>query len=102
MSVLSIVVPSFNEGEMIEKTAETISIIMENAKIEYEIIFIDDGSTDGTWEIVSRLGENNHRIAGISFSRNFGKESAILAGLSHTKGDAVAIIDCDLQQPPPP
>lgn len=98
--MLSVVTPAYNEEQMIHKTAKTISRILEEVNIEYEIIFVNDGSKDNTWEKICEIGESNPRIRGVSFSRNFGKESAMFAGLSEAKGDCVVVIDCDLQHPP--
>ena len=100
MSVLSVIIPSYNEEANIERTAETIGRILSEAKIEYELLFISDGSSDKTYELVCALSEKDFRIKGLQFSRNFGKEATIFAGLSYAKGDCCAVIDCDLQHPP--
>lgn len=100
MSLLSVVVPAYNEQENVEKAASTIAEILVKAEISFEIIFVNDGSRDDTWHAIERAAKANSRVRGISFSRNFGKESAILAGLSEAKGDCCVVIDCDLQQPP--
>ena len=100
MSVLSVVIPSYNEEENIETTAGTIGDILKEANIDYELVFVSDGSKDRTFEIIETLSEKDARIKGIQFSRNFGKEAAIFAGLSEAKGDCVSVIDCDLQHPP--
>lgn len=98
--MLSVIIPAYNEQENIEKTAETIYKILSDNKIECEIMFVDDGSKDKTWEIISRLSEENSSVRGLKFSRNFGKEGAIFAGLKACVGDAAVVIDCDLQHPP--
>lgn len=96
--MLSVVIPAYNEQEMVRVAAEKIAAILSAAQIEYELIFVDDGSRERTWkEIHAIAGES---VRGVRFSRNFGKEAAIFAGLSHAKGDCVAVIDCDLQHPP--
>lgn len=100
MSLLSVVIPAYNEQGMIEKTASVVSEILSAENIAFEILFINDGSRDATWEKIQQAAEANPCVRGICFSRNFGKESAILAGLSEAKGDCCAVIDCDLQQPP--
>lgn len=100
MSLLSVVVPAYNEQENVEKAASTIAEILVKAEISFEIIFVNDGSRDDTWRAIERAAKADSRVRGISFSRNFGKESAILAGLSESKGDCCVVIDCDLQQPP--
>ena len=97
---LSIVLPSYNEEQMIEKTTETISDIMERERIPYELIFVNDGSKDGTWDKILEQKEKNTHVKGVCFSRNFGKESAISAGLDQAAGACVAVMDCDLQHPP--
>ena len=97
---LSIVLPSYNEEQMIEKTTETISDIMESERIPYELIFVNDGSKDGTWDKILEQKEKNTHVKGVCFSRNFGKESAISAGLDQAAGACVAVMDCDLQHPP--
>ena len=97
---LSIVIPSYNEEQMIEKTTETISDIMERERIPYELIFVNDGSKDGTWDKILEQKEKNTHVKGVCFSRNFGKESAISAGLDQAAGACVAVMDCDLQHPP--
>ena len=97
---LSIVLPSYNEEQMIEKTTETISDIMERERIPYELIFVNDGSKDGTWDKILEQKQKNTHVKGVCFSRNFGKESAISAGLDQAAGACVAVMDCDLQHPP--
>lgn len=98
--MLSVIIPSYNEEKIIKKTAETITSILRDNNIEYEIIFVNDGSSDGTWTVIEQLSYDNPDIKGVCFSRNFGKESAIFAGLAECIGDACVVIDCDLQHPP--
>ena len=98
--MLSVVIPSYNEETMIPETAATISGILASAGIEYELLFVDDGSKDSTWACIQAAAEHCPGVRGIRFSRNFGKESAIYAGLFYAKGDCCAVIDCDLQHPP--
>ena len=98
--MLSVIVPAFNEELLIEKAYHTISDILKKADIDNEIIFIDDGSSDTTYEKIKTLAEREENICGLHFSRNFGKEAAISAGLASAKGDCVVVIDCDLQHPP--
>ena len=99
-TLLSVIIPSFNEVGMIHKTSQTISRILEDNGISYELIFVNDGSTDNTWVKIQSETEHNSCIKGINFSRNFGKESAIYAGLFYSSGDCCVVIDCDLQHPP--
>lgn len=100
MALLSIVLPAYNEKPNIAEAADTLSKLLENNKIDYELVFISDGSTDGTFEEILKASEANPRIRGAEFSRNFGKEAGIFAGLKLTRGDAVIVMDCDLQHPP--
>ena len=98
--MLSVVIPSYNEEAMIPETAATVSGILAAAGIEYELLFVDDGSKDATWARILDAAARIDGVRGVRFSRNFGKESAIYAGLFHAKGDCCAVIDCDLQHPP--
>ncbi len=98
--MLSIIIPAFNEEGNISRIVSVIDNLMVENKIEYEIVFVNDGSKDNSWAEISAASENNSNISAINFSRNFGKESAIFAGLKYAKGDACVLIDCDLQHPP--
>lgn len=98
--MLSVIIPAYHEEEMIPVTAETVAGILRDADIPYELIFVNDGSKDATWSRIKEAAAQIEGIRGISFSRNFGKEAAMLAGLACAKGDASVIIDCDLQHPP--
>lgn len=98
--ILSVVLPAYNEELMIKKTAQVIGRILEKEKIPYELVFVNDGSKDRTWERIEEITEKDDHIKGVCFSRNFGKESAVSAGLSQAKGACVAVMDCDLQHPP--
>lgn len=98
--MLSVVLPAYNEEKMLSKAAKTISGILEDAAISYELIFVNDGSKDNTWQEIEKAARENSHIVGIHFSRNFGKESAIFAGLAGATGDCCAVMDCDLQHPP--
>lgn len=98
--MLSVILPSYNEEKMIPIAAQTISDILTREDIDFELLFIDDGSKDATWENITRVAEENKHVVGIHFSRNFGKEAAMFAGLEKAKGDCCAVLDCDLQHPP--
>ncbi|MGN0403290.1 MAG: glycosyltransferase family 2 protein [Acetatifactor sp.] len=100
MPVLSIVLPAYNEELNIANTAETLVRLLEEQEIEYELIFISDGSGDNTYSEITKASRKNPRIKGAEFSRNFGKEAGIFAGLELATGDAVIVMDCDLQHPP--
>ncbi len=96
----SVVVPVFNEEPVIEETHRRLNEIMRKTGEPYELIFVDDGSSDRSAEIISRLSRDNDSTRLLSFSRNFGHEAATTAGLDHARGQAVVIIDADLQDPP--
>lgn len=97
---LSVVLPAYNEEKIIEKAATVIGTILENASIQYELVFVDDGSKDNTWNEIEKASQEHPHIVGVHFSRNFGKESALFAGLANTTGDCCVVMDCDLQHPP--
>ena len=98
--LISLVIPSFNEEENIDNTVNTLKTILDSEDFDYELIFVNDGSSDKTFDKVVEASERDERVKGISFSRNFGKEAAIFAGLQAAVGDACVVIDCDLQHPP--
>lgn len=98
--MLSVVIPAYHEQEMVVLAAEQIAQILKQEQIDYELIFVDDGSKDRTWEEIEKASARDAKVRGVRFSRNFGKEAAIFAGLQHSKGECVACIDCDLQHPP--
>lgn len=99
--LISIVVPCYFEEETLPYFYEEITKISDNmSEIDFEYIFVNDGSTDNTLEILKQLSLKDNRVRYISLSRNFGKESAMYAGLEYSKGDYVAIMDADLQDPP--
>lgn len=98
--LISIVVPCFNEEEVLCSTNRRLCAIIENLPYEFEIIYVDDGSQDSTWKVLCRLQAHDKRIHTLRFSRNFGHQLAITAGLQHASGNAVVIIDADLQDPP--
>lgn len=100
MSRLSVVLPAYNEEQMLAKTCRTLKKILDLAEINYEMVIVDDGSTDQTWKIIEETAEKDRNMTGVHFSRNFGKEAAIVAGLAQASGNAVAVMDCDLQHPP--
>ena len=101
--LLSIIVPSYNEEETVGPFYEEVMKLdsfFEKEEIKIEIIYVDDGSRDKTLERIKQLRNHDDRIRAVSFSRNFGKEAAIYAGLEHAKGDLVVLMDVDLQDPP--
>lgn len=99
--LLSVIIPAYNEKEVIAQSVQTICEHLQKLAMRYEVLLVDDGSADGTWETILQLSEKSGGIIrGVRFSRNFGKESAIFAGLAQCKGDAAVVMDCDLQHPP--
>ena len=101
MKEISIVVPCYNEEDIVEIFYNKLVEVLESLKeYNYEIIFIDDGSKDNTIRLLKKIKLKNNKVKIISFSRNFGKESAMLAGLENSKGDYVVVMDSDLQHPP--
>lgn len=100
MSILSVVLPAYNEELMIAKTCRVLREILTEAGISYELVLVNDGSRDNTWNEIEKEGKKDSNILGIHFSRNFGKEAAVFAGLAQATGDVVAVMDCDLQHPP--
>ena len=97
---LSIVVPCYNEESVLPRFYEEIKDILHQLNTSYEVIFVNDGSKDQTQHILQTLSEQDPLIKYVSFSKNFGKESAMLAGLSYSSGEYVLIMDADLQHPP--
>lgn len=100
MALLSVILPSYNEEMMVERAGERLGQLLEGEKIKFELIFVDDGSKDATWSKIEEMAKRYKFIRGIHFSRNFGKEAAVFAGLAQATGDVVAVMDCDLQHPP--
>ena len=103
MALLSVIVPCFNEEENVHYFYEELlknQLFFDEKKMDVEIIYVDDGSKDGTVEEVKKLAGKDHRVKMVSFSRNFGKEAAIFAGFQKSKGDYVVMMDADLQDPP--
>ena len=99
-SLTSVVLPARNEAASIATAVDTISGVLDSCSPNWEIVVVDDGSDDQTYERLLELAGQDSRVRAIRFSRNFGKEAAILAGLQHAKGDTVITMDADLQHPP--
>ncbi len=97
---ISLLIPFFNEEQQIPLTLATVIPILESTGYDFELVLVDDGSRDQTWQVISQASRDDHRIHGIRFSRNFGKEAAICAALDAATGDAVILMDGDLQHPP--
>lgn len=100
LNKLSVVVPAYNEQEVLSMFCGRMTDVLDSLNCDYEIIFVDDGSRDDTWQIIENECEKNRRIRGLRFARNFGHQLAVTAGMDAAKGDALVVIDADLQDPP--
>jgi polyisoprenyl-phosphate glycosyltransferase len=98
--LVSVVAPVYNEGAGVERFVRRMAEVLGDAGVRYELVLVDDGSADDSWERVTRQATVDARVRGVRLSRNFGKEAAVIAGLEHAAGDAVVVIDADLQHPP--
>lgn len=97
---VSVIIPCYNEEEVIEKTYEEVKNVMISNRYEYEIVFVNDGSKDRTLDILREISQKDENVVVVSFSRNFGHQPAVSAGIKHCSGDVAIIIDADLQDPP--
>jgi len=97
---ISIVSPVWNESDSLLELYKRVSKTMENSGETWELLLVDDGSTDGTTQMILEMAERDERVRPVIFSRNFGQQNAVAAGLDYSRGDAVVIIDADLQDPP--
>ena len=100
MPKISIIIPCFNEEAVLPRLFERLGAVAATWQADYEILCVDDGSRDRTWEILQAQNQNDPRWRGLSFARNFGHQTAVSAGLHFATGDAVVVIDADLQDPP--
>lgn len=98
--VLSVVVSVYNEAEGIRRAYEEMTLVLRQMPESYELIFVDDGSTDGTGDLLRPIAESDTNVRLVGFSKNFGHEAAMLAGIDYSRGDAVICLDSDLQHPP--
>ena len=99
--LVTILVPAYNEQEVLHLLYERLVKLMDsNPKYDFEVLLVNDGSKDNTLQIMQELREKDKRFCYLNLSRNYGKETAMIAGLNYCKGDAVVIIDADLQDPP--
>jgi glycosyltransferase involved in cell wall biosynthesis len=99
-ATLSVVVPAYNEQEVLPEFHRRLAAVLDGLAVRAEIVYVNDGSSDSTWALLNTLRESDARVALVDLSRNFGKEIAMSAGLDHANGDAVVVIDADLQDPP--
>lgn len=100
MPKLSVVIPLYNEQEVITLMYERLTVVLTGLQVAYELVLVDDGSRDDTPAMMRRLAEDDAAVTAVLLSRNFGKEAALTAGLAHAVGAAVVIMDADLQDPP--
>lgn len=98
--MLSIILPSYNEEKMIPIAARRLGEILIPENIDYELVFVDDGSRDSTWAQIQAVSSEDPHVVGVHFSRNFGKEAAMFAGFCNAHGEVVTVMDADLQDPP--
>lgn len=98
-AVISIIMPVYNEGEHIKSSVGKVEQMLKEHQIEYEFVLVDDGSRDNSWAQISELARENKKVISVRLSRNFGKEAALCAGLDAARGDAVIVMDADLQHP---
>src|SRR5262245_22518125 len=98
--MISIVIPVYNEKESLEILHEEIDAIGRQASLDLEVLFVDDGSGDGSWEVIRELAANDKRARGIRFRRNFGKAAALSAGFREIQGNPIITLDGDLQDDP--
>ncbi|MBQ7553686.1 MAG: glycosyltransferase family 2 protein [Bacteroidaceae bacterium] len=97
---LSIVIPLYNEAESLPELHTWIKRVAEREHLEYEVIFVDDGSNDGSWQVIEDLRQQHHEVKGIKFRRNYGKSPALFCGFQAAQGDVVITMDADLQDSP--
>ena len=101
MKKISIIIPAYNEGESLPMLYDRLEKLMSSMQnYEFEILFVNDGSKDKTIQLIKEYREKDNRICYVDFSRNFGKEIAMIAGLDYATGDCVIFMDADLQDPP--
>ena len=98
--LISLIVPCYNEQEALPIFYEESTKVLAGMDCEYEFLFVNDGSKDATLSILKDLAERDEHVTYLSFSRNFGKEAAMYAGFTNAKGDYVAVMDADMQDPP--
>ncbi|WP_019467107.1 glycosyltransferase family 2 protein [Dyella japonica] len=100
MPRLTVVVPAYNEAAVLEVFHARLGRVLDELPLDCDVLYIDDGSSDTTWQLIEELAARDGRTGGLKLSRNFGKEAALTAGLDHVDADAAVVIDADLQDPP--
>ncbi len=101
MKTITLLIPAYNEEVVLDALFERLDALAKTEKkYIFEFLFVNDGSRDGTLEIIKKQAEKDNRVSYINLSRNFGKEIAMIAGIDHVQGDAMVVIDADLQDPP--
>ena len=97
---ISIIIPAFNENESLPELIEWIEKVMAENGFSHEVLFVDDGSNDGTWDVIEKIAEKNDKVKGIQFRRNYGKSAALFCGFEKASGRVVVTMDADLQDSP--
>ncbi|MBR3451548.1 MAG: glycosyltransferase family 2 protein, partial [Muribaculaceae bacterium] len=97
---ISVIVPLYNEAESLPELAEWIERVMDQNGFSYEVLFINDGSTDGSWQVIKDLHQRNPRLKGVAFRRNYGKSPALNTGFARAQGNVIITMDADLQDSP--
>lgn len=97
---LSVVLPCLNEGSHLADSLATLCGVLDGLALSYELVVVDDGSSDDTWSVLERCAKTRPNLRAVRLSRRFGKELALAAGLEHARGAAVLVMDADLQHPP--
>ena len=100
MKLVSVVAPVYNESAGVESFVERVEQVLSDWSGSFEILLVDDGSTDGSWPRIEAIAKSHDRVRGVKLSRNFGKDPALYAGLARARGDAAIVLDSDLQHPP--
>src|SRR5690242_13924186 len=100
MPELTVVVPAYNEAAVLDAFHRRLAGVLDTLALDCAVLYVDDGSTDGTWSAIEALLAGDARVRGLKLSRNFGKEAALTAGLDHVTEGAAVVIDADLQDPP--
>ena len=97
---ISVIIPAYNEAESLPELSAWIARVMQEGGFSYEVLFVDDGSTDGTWDAVQALAADDPHVHGLRFRRNYGKSAALYCGFERAQGEVVFTLDADLQDSP--